>query len=517
MTKKRALLSVSDKNGIEQLAEFLIENNFEIISTGGTAGLLEKRNLNISRISSVTDFPEILGGRVKTLHPNIHGGILADREEASHLDELISLNITPIDLVVVNLYPFSKVIHSSPENLALAIENIDIGGVTLLRAAAKNYKDVIILSSPEDYKAFMERWPEKISNDWKQTLAVKAFRHTAAYDIAISEYLDKRMERKSGDFSFPPVLNLSFGKVKDLRYGENPHQKAALYRVFDSSDKDLTTAEQLQGKELSYNNLNDANAALELLDEFSEPVAVAVKHQNPCGVSSADTLFEAYQKVYMADPVSIFGGIVAFNRRVDGKTAAELSRIFLEVIIAPDYDAEALEILKKKKMLRVLRLPAGAGPAKSPGYRISEINGGILVQEEDSLLLNVRDIEVVTERKPDEREMKDLLFAWKVVKHVRSNAIVLAKDLSTVGIGPGQTSRIWALEGAAEHAKLPVSGSILASDAFFPFGDSVEKANELGITAIIQPGGSIRDKESIELCDKYGIAMVFTGIRHFKH
>ena len=514
---KRALLSVSDKKGIIELAKFLHNNGVEIISTGGTATALRDENIQVTEIKEITGFPEMLGGRVKTLHPNVHGAILARREDADQMEEIEDLKIGLIDVVVTNLYPFVQSTQTDPDNLDNALENIDIGGVTLLRAAAKNFKDVIILSDPDDYKRFMNEFPDKIDSKWRAALAVKAFQHTAAYDSSIAAYLKSQQILNPDIPEFPDELSLTYRKVQELRYGENPHQKASFYREINETSGTLVNARQLHGKALSFNNISDTDAALELLKEFDEPSVVAVKHKNPCAVASSDNIHEAYSKAYEADPVSIYGGIVALNREVDENTALELKKIFLEVIIAPKYSEISLEILKKKKNLRLIELPEIIKRDDRRSYGISNVNGGILVQEGDRELLDLQSINYITERKPEKSEMDDLIFAWKVVKHVRSNAIVLAKNKVTVGIGPGQTSRVWALEAAIQHAQHELNGAVMASDAFFPFGDSIEMAHNEGITAVIQPGGSVRDQESIDLCNKYGMAMVFTGIRHFKH
>ena len=514
---KRALLSVSDKTGIEELAKFLHQKKIEIISTGGTASALRSTNIPVTEIKDFTGSPEILGGRVKTLHPKVHGAILARRDQTEQVEEADEHGIALIDIVVVNLYPFVKSTADDPENLHKALENIDIGGVTLLRAAAKNYNDVIILSDPADYMDFIDDFDDGIDLKKRAAFAVKAYEHTAAYDASIASFLKNHHADNPEIPQFPLEMSLTYRKMQELRYGENPHQKASFYREISDNGATLVNSRQLHGKELSFNNLSDTDAALDLLKEFDEPTAVAVKHKNPCAVASGSDLFDAYSKTYEADPVSIYGGIVALNRAVDERTAMELKKIFLEVIIAPKYSSQALSILQKKKNLRLIELPEIKKETSKELYRISNISGGLLVQEEDAELLDLQSVNYVTQKKPEKNEMEDLIFAWKVVKHVRSNAIVLAKNKMTMGIGPGQTSRVWALEAAVQHAQHELNGAVMASDAFFPFGDSIEMAHNEGISSVIQPGGSVRDQESIDLCNKYGMSMVFTGIRHFKH
>ncbi|SJZ76963.1 bifunctional phosphoribosylaminoimidazolecarboxamide formyltransferase/IMP cyclohydrolase [Garciella nitratireducens] len=511
---KRALISLSNKENIISFAKELKAMGIEIISTGGTAKLLKENNIEVTRISQVTGFPECLDGRVKTLHPAIHGGILAKREEKSHRDQLKELNIQPIDMVVVNLYPFKETVLKEGTTLEEAIENIDIGGPTMLRSAAKNYHDVVVISDPADYDKVLQQIKENGEVDLKTRLqlAQKVFSHTAQYDAFISSYL----EEQSGKKDFSKTLTLTYEKIQDLRYGENPHQKAAFYGEIRPNSCSITTAEQLHGKQLSFNNINDANAALELLLEYKEPTCVALKHTNPCGVGSGEDLYTAYKKAYECDPVSIFGGIIAFNRKVDQRIAKEICKIFLEIIIAPDYDEEALEILKQKKNIRLLKINLSKAD-REKDIDVKKVRGGILIQEKDIAMIDPKDVKVVTQRAPSQKELEDLFFAWKAVKHVKSNAIVVAKDQKTLGIGPGQVNRIWAAQQSIQRAGDRVKGAVLASDAFFPFSDTVQAAVKAGITAIIQPGGSIRDQESIEECDKNNIAMVFTGMRHFKH
>lgn len=515
----RALISVSDKTGIVAFAKELKGLGVEIISTGGTYNTLKNAGIDVIGISDVTGFPECLDGRVKTLHPAIHAGLLNIRANEEHQKQMKSLGFSNIDIVVVNLYPFKQTILKPGVKLEEAIENIDIGGPTMLRSAAKNNQDVTVIVDPEDYEVVLNELTanKKVSKETKFYLAAKVFEHTANYDTMIASYL----KAQRGDYKLPEKLTITFEKVQDMRYGENPHQEAAFYMEVGKTKGTLADAKQLNGKELSYNNINDANGALELLKEFKEPTIVAVKHANPCGVGSAKTIFEAYQKAYKADPLSIFGGIVVANRKIDKQTAEEMVKIFLEIVIAPSYDEDALEVLKSKKNLRVLKLEDI--DYKDPhALDMKKVGGGIIVQSKDLQLLNEEDIKVVTNRKPSEKEMEDLLFAWKLVKHVKSNGIALAKDGMSVGLAGGQTNRIWATKQAIEHGveflgKEVVSGSVLASDAFFPFDDCVKEAVAAGITAIIQPGGSVRDEDSIKVCNENNIAMVFTGMRHFKH
>ena len=511
---KRALLSVSDKTGIVELAKALEAAGVELISTGGTARLLAEAGLKVIGISDITGFPECLGGRVKTLQPKIHGGILANRDIPEHLSESNNLGIPLIDLVVVNLYPFKETIAKPGVTRADAIENIDIGGVTLIRAAGKNADHVVLLTDPDDYTPFVEALQAgNINRDFRYDMALKGFRHTAQYDAMIAEY----MAAEQGDEEMPDSLSLTFEKQQGLRYGENPHQHAAFYRDPGNITGRLADAEQLNGKELSYNNIGDASAALEMAREFQEPVAVAVKHANPCGIAIAENVHDAYLKAFAADPQSIFGGIVVLNREVNAVLATELKKIFLEIVIAPSYSDEALALLKKKKNLRVLLLPDLAQPADGRPWQLKKVDGGLLVQDHDRVQIDPEKLVYATERKPNDCEWRDLQFAWKVVKHTKSNAIVTARDGATLGVGGGQTSRVWAVENALTRVESSTEGAVLASDAFFPFADSVETAHNAGITAIIQPGGSVRDQDSIDFCNEHDMAMVFTGIRHFKH
>ena len=492
----------------------------EIISTGGTYNKLKEEGVPAIEISELTGFPECLDGRVKTLHPIVHAGLLAMRSKPEHMKQLEELNIETIDMVVVNLYPFKATILKDGVTRAEAVENIDIGGPTMLRSAAKNYQDVAVVTDPSDYEKVLSELKAngQVSLDTKFYLMEKVFIHTSNYDTMIADYLKKERE----DYAFPETLTMTFEKVQDMRYGENPHQQAAFYREIGKKQGSLTDAKQLNGKELSFNNINDTNGALELLKEFTEPTVVACKHGNPCGVGSADDIYTAWKKAFDADKMSIFGGIVVLNREVTVPVAEEMSKIFLEVIVAPGYEPAALEILTQKKNIRVLELADISVPQNEHAYDMKKVNGGLIIQTIDSKLLNEEELKVVTDRAPSEKEMEDLRFAWKIVKFVKSNGIAIAKDKQSIGIGPGQVNRIWATKQCFEHAEELIGegvtvGGVMASDAFFPFDDCVEAAHEAGITAIIQPGGANRDEDSIKKCNEYGIAMVFTGMRHFKH
>lgn len=498
---KRALVSVFDKDGILEFSNFLQEKGVEIISTGGTYKHLKENGVNVIEVNEVTNFPEMLDGRVKTLHPIIHAGILAIRNNEEHMNTIKDRNIETIDMVIVNLYPFFQKVR---EDLSFdeKVEFIDIGGPTMLRAAAKNFKDVIVISDKEDYKAVMKEINESgnVSIALRKKLAGKVFNLMSAYDAAISNFL-------LADEEYPEYLSISYKKKQSLRYGENPHQSAAYYSS-NEFDGAMNSFEILNGKELSYNNIKDLDIAWKVACEFEEVACCGLKHNTPCGVAIGESTFEVYKKAYDADPISIFGGIVAINRKVDKKTAEEMIKTFLEVVAAPDYDEDALEVLKTKKNLRVIKCN---NEPKAKKYMVT-VDGGILVQEEDNKLIDA--IKVVTEKAPTEEEMKDLIFGMKVVKYVKSNAIVTIKDGVALGIGGGQVNRIWATEEALQRGK---GATVLASDAFFPFRDVVDECAKNGIKAIIQPGGSIRDQESIDACNEHGIAMVFTGIRHFKH
>jgi phosphoribosylaminoimidazolecarboxamide formyltransferase / IMP cyclohydrolase len=516
----RALISVSDKTGIVEFAKELVSLGIEIISTGGTYSKLKEAGVPAMEISELTGFPECLDGRVKTLHPIVHAGLLAMRSKPDHMKQLADLNIETIDIVVVNLYPFKATILKTDVTREEAVENIDIGGPTMLRSAAKNYQDVAVVVDPRDYETVLRELKEakEVSLDTKFYLMQKVFMHTSSYDTLIADYLKKQRN----DQELPETLTMTFEKVQDMRYGENPHQKAAFYREIGRKKGSITDAEQLNGKELSFNNINDTNGALELLKEFTEPTVVACKHGNPCGVGSAGDILSAWKKAFEADKVSIYGGIVVVNRTVTLALAEEMKQVFLEVIVAPDYEKEALELLQTKKNVRVLKLHDIEVLQDENAYDLKKVNGGLIVQTIDSKLLNEDEIKVVTDRVPTEKEKQDLIFAWKVVKFVKSNGIALAKDQQSIGIGPGQVNRVWSTRQSIEHAAELINenatkGAVLASDAFFPFDDCVEAAHQAGITAIIQPGGSIRDEDSIKKCNEYGIAMIFTGMRHFKH
>lgn len=509
---KRALISVYDKTGILEFSRKLVNMGWEIISTGGTKKALIEAGIKAIDISSITGFPECFDGRVKTLHPRIHGGLLAIRDNEEHLKTMNEMDILPIDMVVNNLYPFKQTILKDEVTHEEIIENIDIGGPSMLRAAAKNYRFVTVIVDPRDYDSVIEelRARGEVSEKTKEYLAAKVFQHTSSYDALISDYFN----RKAG-IRFPDTITLTYEKKQGLRYGENPHQSAGFYTEITDLKGTLSDAVQLHGKELSYNNIGDGNGALEILKEFNEPTVVAVKHGNPCGVGSGETIKEAFIKAYEADKQSIFGGIIATNREINENTARIINEIFIELVIAPSYSESALEILKSKKNIRLLAL-TNITNNKYSTYDMKKVLGGMLAQDRDQNCLHEK-LLVVTERKPSDKELEDMIFAWKVVKNTKSNAIVLTKDKGTVAVGPGQVSRIWALENAIKQGGEKTKGSVMASDAFFPFSDCVEAAAKAKITAIIQPGGSLKDKESIDAANKYGIAMVFTGTRHFKH
>jgi len=515
---KRALISVSNKAGLVDFAKGLEEMGWELISTGGTYSALKENGLKAIPVDEITGFPECLDGRVKTLHPKIHGGILALRNKPEHMTTLDKLGIDTIDMVVVNLYPFKETILKPSVTLEEAIENIDIGGPSMVRAAAKNHPFVTVVVHPEDYPVILSELRDSgtVSDELRFKLAAKAFMHTAHYDAMISAYL----KEKAGVEAYPDTLTLTYEKVQDLRYGENPHQEAAFYKEPGALGGRLTDAAQLHGKELSFNNIHDTQGALALLKEFDEPAIVACKHANPCGVGTGSSISEAYKNAYEADTVSIYGGIIVANREIDPDTAREINKIFVEILLAPSFHPEALEILKKKKNIRLLALPGLDKHRQDTD--IKRVSGGILIQQADNELLQPDSLRVVTKRQPTEKEMSDMLFTWKIVKHVKSNGIAIGRNNQSVGIGPGQVNRIWACRQAIEHGVEflgadALKGAALASDAYFPFPDCVEEAAKAGITSIIQPGGSIRDQESIDACNKYGIAMVFTDMRHFKH
>ncbi|RHW32089.1 bifunctional phosphoribosylaminoimidazolecarboxamide formyltransferase/IMP cyclohydrolase PurH [Lysinibacillus yapensis] len=506
---KRALISVSDKEGILEFAKELVALDYEILSTGGTKKMLQENNVPVTAVDEVTKFPEILDGRVKTLNPLIHGGLLGKFDDPSHQAQMTEHGIEPIEIVCVNLYPFVETISKPDVTWDDAIENIDIGGPTMLRSAAKNHQYVTVIVDAKDYAHVLEELKVQGATtlETRKRLAAKVFRHTAAYDSYISNYLTEE--------EFPENLTMTYELKQTLRYGENPHQKAAFYQKRLSSDFSLAYATQLHGKELSYNNIQDGNAALQIVKEFSMPAAVAVKHMNPCGVGTGATIEEAFDKAYEADPTSIFGGIIALNREVDAATAEKLSGIFLEIIIAPSFTEEALSILTKKKNIRLLTI--NFAQEKQDQLKVVSVEGGLLVQEEDTFGFADSDIKVVTNREPSEEEWAALKLGWAVVKHVKSNAIVVTDTQMTLGVGAGQMNRVGSAKIALEQAGEKAKGAALASDAFFPMNDTVETAAAAGITAIIQPGGSIKDQDSIDKANEFGIAMVFTGVRHFKH
>lgn len=505
---KRALISVSDKTGIIDFARELKHFDVEIISTGGTAKALRDAGIDVRDISDVTGFPEMMDGRVKTLHPRVHGGLLALRDNPEHVDAMQQHGIEPIDMVVVNLYPFAETIAREGVTREEAIEQIDIGGPAMIRSAAKNAASVAVVVDPAQYSQLIHELHDKggsLSNPTLQSLAAEAFQHTAKYDATVSSYL-------AGTDLMPSQLTLTFTKLSDLRYGENPHQVASLYK--NQIGGGIANAAILSGKEMSFNNYVDAEAAWQLVCDFKDTACAIIKHTNPAGVGLGETPADAYRKALATDPVSAFGGIVAFNTSVDLPAAQEVTKIFTEVVIAPDYDAAALELLQTKKNLRVIRM-SSTEPTNELEFR--QVSGGMLVQTKDVHELSKDDLKVVTERQPTDEEIRALLFAWTVCKHTKSNAIVYARADQTVGVGAGQMSRVDSVKIGAMRAQLPVAGSVLASDAFFPFRDGLDEAARHGITAVIQPGGSVRDDEVIAAANEHGLAMVFTGVRHFKH
>ncbi|HUP93169.1 MAG TPA: bifunctional phosphoribosylaminoimidazolecarboxamide formyltransferase/IMP cyclohydrolase [Solimonas sp.] len=514
---RRALISVSDKSGVVELARALAGRGVEILSTGGTFKLLREQGVAAREVSEHTGFPEIMDGRVKTLHPKIHGGLLGRRGTDDAV--MAQQGIAPIDLLVLNLYPFEQTVARPGHTLDEAIENIDIGGPAMLRSAAKNHAHVAVLTSPGQYPALLEELARAggVSDASRRALAIEAFNHVASYDGAISDYFSA-LRPDGSRAEFPAQSNGRFVKVMDLRYGENPHQQAAFYRDLRPAPGTLATFRQLQGKELSYNNIADADAAWECVRQFTEPACVIVKHANPCGVAVAATPLAAYERAYLTDPTSAFGGIIAFNRPVDAATAqAIVGRQFVEVLIAPGYVPAALEATSAKANVRVLEIPTGEGRNTHDSKRVGS---GLLIQTADNRQVARSELKVVSKRAPDAREIEDLYFAWQVAKYVKSNAIVYARDLGTVGVGAGQMSRVYSAKIAgikAADEKLEVRGSVMASDAFFPFRDGIDAAAAAGIRAVIQPGGSMRDAEVIAAADEHGMAMVFTGVRHFRH
>ncbi|NLY09217.1 MAG: bifunctional phosphoribosylaminoimidazolecarboxamide formyltransferase/IMP cyclohydrolase [Tissierellia bacterium] len=507
---KRALISVYDKTGVLDLAKELTAIGWEIVSTGGTYKLFNENAIPCTPIEDVTGFPEVLDGRVKTLHPRIHAGILYRRNLEAHVNTMKDLDLRSVDLIVNNLYPFEETLKKPGVTHEEIVENIDIGGPSMIRAAAKNYEDVYVVIDPADYgKVIEEIKKEKDDSSFRKYLAGKVFTLTAYYDSLIADYFNS-----INDVQFPEYYTAGFKYKQGMRYGENPHQNAAFYVGGDARGT-ISGAKQLHGKELSYNNINDTKGAIVALREFDAPTAVAVKHSNPCGIGSADEIYEAYEKAYACDPVSIFGGIVALNRSVDEKLASKLGEIFLEVIVAPDFTEKALEILQKKANVRILRLDVNENKDKLQ-MMSKKVGGGILVQEMDGEL-GIDSINIVTKTKPTDEDIKELEFAWKAAKHVASNGVCIVKNQGTIGIGQGEVNRVWAVENAIDRAGEEVKGAVLASDGFFPFKDSIEVLAKAGIKAIIQPGGSIRDEEVINCADDNGIAMIFTGMRHFRH
>ena len=516
---RRALISVSDKSGILEFAKSLVAMDIAILSTGGTYKVLSEAGLAVTEVSEYTGFPEMMDGRVKTLHPKIHGGLLGRRGTDDAI--MAEHNIDPIDMVVVNLYPFEATVANPNCKLEDAVENIDIGGPTMLRSAAKNHKDVAVVTDPKDYISILDELKingGKLSHATRFDLAIKTFEQTARYDGAISNYFGTMFAEEKDD-KFPRTYNTQFVKKQSMRYGENPHQNAAFYTERAPSESSISTAIQIQGKELSFNNIADTDAALELVKTFTETACVIVKHANPCGVSIGKTQFEAYDRAYKTDPTSAFGGIIAFNTELDAETAAAIvDRQFVEVIIAPTVSDEAKEVVEAKQNVRLLA--CGELDPQQTAHDFKRVTGGLLVQDRDLGMVEESDLKVVTKKAPTAEQMKDLMFAWKVAKFVKSNAIVYVKDGMTIGVGAGQMSRVYSAKIAGIKAAdegLEVPGSVMASDAFFPFRDGIDAAAEAGITAVIHPGGSMRDQEVIDAADEHGIAMVFTGMRHFKH
>lgn len=512
MNIKRALISVSDKRGVVELARCLHNAGVDIISTGGTMKTIKEAGIPVTYVSDVTGFPEIMDGRVKTLNPYVHGGILAIRDNPEHVKAMNEHGIKGIDMVVVNLYPFRETIAKPNVTKAEAIENIDIGGPAMIRAAAKNFKDVVVIVNPEKYGEIIALIDTKqdISEQTRQKLSLEAYRHTGEYDLAISKYLLGEIEQTE----FLSQDSVLLDKVQDLRYGENPHQNAAFYKI-PTEKSGIAYAKQLHGKELSFNNIVDLESAYRIVCDFRQPTVSIIKHTNPCGTAIGKDLKEAYLKALEADSVSAFGGIIALNGKVDKAVAEEMAKLFVEAIIAPAYDQEALDVLMAKKNVRLLQLPLLELTGKEMDMK--KVTGGMLIQELDTLVAKREDMQVVTKRQPTEKEWEDMLFAWNVVKHVKSNAIVLAKDGVTIGVGAGQMNRVGSAAIATAQAADKVHGSVMGSDAFLPFRDTVDNAHQNGITAVIQTGGSVRDQESIDAADEHGMTMVFTKVRHFKH
>lgn len=509
---KRALISVYDKDGIVEFANSLKKLGWDIISTGGTYRLLKENNIDVIEVDEITDFKEILDGRVKTLNPRIHGGILFKRDNKEHRKTIEDLGILPIHMVVNNLYPFEETVNKEGVSLDEIIENIDIGGPSMIRAAAKNYQDVTVIVDPSDYNSVLAELIKdgETTNKTREYLAAKVFSYTSYYDTLIAKFFNDLVGIK-----FPDYLSLGYKKKEQLRYGENPHQEACLYTESSIDGGSILSGVKLHGKELSYNNINDGNAAISIIKEFERPTAVAIKHANPCGVASGENILEAYKKAYECDSESIFGGIVALNRQVDEELAKELNKIFLEIVIAPSFSDAALEVLKGKKNIRLIKLEDISIPYKK-SMDIKKIEGGLLIQDKNQDLLN-DDMEISSELSPSEEDIDELVFAWKVAKHINSNGVVISKDEATIGIGLGEVNRFFAVEGAIKRAGEKAKGAYLASDGFFPFKDSIEALSSAGIKAIIQPGGSLKDDEVIEKVNEEKMIMVLTGIRHFKH
>ena len=519
MKIQRALISVSNKDGVVEFAKGLAAMGVEILSTGGTAKFLKQAGIPVKDVAEFTGFPEMLDGRVKTLHPRVHGGILARRADPGHVSQMKEHGLQPIDLVAVNLYPFEATVARPDCSFEDAIENIDIGGPAMLRSSGKNFEDVTVVVDPADYTRVLEELHAHggaVPRDTRLFLARKVFRHTARYDSAISAYLDSRAS-EGAPVRFPSVLSLQFEKVEDLRYGENPHQQAALYREFHPTEPSVVTARQLHGKAMSFNNYLDAGAGLELVKEFGETAAVIIKHNNPCGAAMGDRLIDAYQAARATDPVSAFGGVIAFNRAVDAETAREIAKMFVEIVIAPGFEPEALEIFKKKKDLRLLDIGTDLRVPRE-GMDMKRVVGGLILQDRDlGRIEDIRALKSVARRKPTDEEFEALAFAWTVCKHVKSNAIIYARPGRTIGIGAGQMSRVDSCKIAAFKAQSSLAGCVMASDAFFPFRDGLDEAARVGVTAVIQPGGSIKDEEVIRAADEHGMAMILTGMRHFRH
>jgi phosphoribosylaminoimidazolecarboxamide formyltransferase / IMP cyclohydrolase len=514
---KRALISVSDKKGILEFAQRLHDLGIEIFSTGGTSELLTKHGVPVKQVSDYTGFPEMMDGRIKTLHPKIHGAILGRRDVAGHMQSMKEHGIDPIDLVVINLYPFENTIAREDCLLTDAIENIDIGGPAMIRSAAKNFNDVVVIVSSNDYSVVLkeiESYEGSVSQKTRMRLSRDAFAHTSRYDSLISRYLSGQLEDKE-DFS--PIFQLPFEKIQTLRYGENPHQLAAFYRDPDATSRDIVSAQKIQGKELSFNNIIDLEAAWQLAKDFESGSAVVIKHTNPSGVAVGENQLAIFIKARETDPVSAFGGIIGFNRKVEADTAEEILKNFVEAVIAPDYDQQALKLFSGKKNIRIMKMPEETPVVERRVFDLKRVGGGLLVQDKDIISHNPATLKVVSKKQPSSQEMDDLLFAWIVAKHVKSNAIVYARDGEALGIGAGQMSRVDSSRLAAEKARQDLKGCVMASDAFFPFRDSIDMAAKSAVSAIIQPGGSIRDEEVIEAADEHDMSMVFTSIRHFKH